>query len=280
LRPSSHRALRRLKSLRCVATAATQALRRDTFLRRGSIPFPGRNASRGGVASRSGDEGPQLDRSSGLGFLCLTVCISAAGAGRQTYPAARLLSQEAHPHDEAQADDDRPVAVRDHPARPAPQQQMRVRQRTKNDDEPLRRFSSCVASRFRIASRSAAHCGPRRIAHYVDSRHPALRCDPPRLMPCVATFSLRSHRFQLCNASRGSVASRSGERGAAAKRLLGPRTPLPNGSGVLLPRATRWQVQDLAHNLAASLPVRKRATSSADYQPAPGKDHATWQPAQ
>ena len=118
LRPPSHRALRRLKSLRCVATAATQALRRDTFLRHGSIPSPGRNASRGGVASRSGDEGPQLDGSSGLGFLCLTDWNSAAGPARSPHLAARLLRQEAHPHDEAQAGADRAEAIRDFTAKP------------------------------------------------------------------------------------------------------------------------------------------------------------------
>jgi hypothetical protein len=40
---------------------------------------------------------------------------------------------------------------------------------------------------------------------------------------------------------------------------------LSNDSGILLPRAVKSQVQDLAHNLSARLSVRKRAPSSAVY---------------
>jgi hypothetical protein len=41
---------------------------------------------------------------------------------------------------------------------------------------------------------------------------------------------------------------------------------LSNGLGILLARAIWSQGQDLAHHLAASLPVRKRAPSSAAYR--------------
>jgi hypothetical protein len=73
LRPSSHRALRRLKSLRCVATAATQVLRRDISSPAwiDSLPVAQRIAGLRRFALW-GDEGPQPDGSSGLGFLCLT----------------------------------------------------------------------------------------------------------------------------------------------------------------------------------------------------------------
>ena len=53
-----------------------------------------------------------------------------------------------------------------------------------------------------------------------------------------------------------------------------------NDSGILLARTSSTQAQDLAHNLSACLPVRKRATPSAVYQPARLETTPTWQPAQ
>ena len=50
---------------------------------------------------------------------------------------------------------------------------------------------------------------------------------------------------------------------------------LSNDSGILLARPSRSQVHDLAHNLPASLPVRKRAPSSAVHRAAPSRDLST-----
>jgi hypothetical protein len=53
-----------------------------------------------------------------------------------------------------------------------------------------------------------------------------------------------------------------------------------NDSGILLARAMWWQAQDLTANLSASLPVRKRALSSAVYPPSRLETRPAWQPAQ
>ena len=53
-----------------------------------------------------------------------------------------------------------------------------------------------------------------------------------------------------------------------------------NDFGILLARAIRSQARDLKHNLLASSPVRKRATSSAVYQPARVETIPTREPAQ
>jgi lauroyl/myristoyl acyltransferase len=55
---------------------------------------------------------------------------------------------------------------------------------------------------------------------------------------------------------------------------------LSNDFGILLARAITTQARDLAHNLAACLPVLKRAPSSAVYEPARLETTPTSQSAQ
>ena len=81
------------------------------------------------------------------------------------------------------------------------------------------------ASRHLDASRTASHCGAACVATSGASRL-LLHRDPH----CVATRRDQLAAYCACDASRELVASRWGRGGAAVRRLVGPLTPLPNGS--------------------------------------------------